>query len=81
MVRNPEYFITIVEAGSLTKSGEKMLYVSQPYLSQYLKHLEQSLGVELSITLSHRSHRPTPVSYFISTSSARSGRKKILNIC
>lgn len=46
MVRNPEYFIAIVEAGSLTKAAKK-IYVSQPYLSQYLKQLEQSLGVEL----------------------------------
>ena len=41
-----EYFIAIVESGSLTKAAEK-LYVSQPSLSQYLKKLETSLGVEL----------------------------------
>lgn len=46
MIRNPEYFIAIVESGSLTKAAKK-LYLSQPYLSQYLKQLEQSLGVEL----------------------------------
>lgn len=44
--RNYEYFIAIVEAGSLTKAAEK-LYVSQPSLSQYLKRLEASLGVDL----------------------------------
>lgn len=43
---NYEYFVAIVEAGSLTKAAEK-LYVSQPSLSQYLKRLENSLGVEL----------------------------------
>lgn len=41
-----EYFIAIVEAGSLTKAAER-LYVSQPSLSQYLKRLETSLNVEL----------------------------------
>lgn len=44
--RNYEYFVAIVEAGSLTKAAER-LYVSQPSLSQYLKRLEASLGVEL----------------------------------
>lgn len=44
--RNYEYFVAIVEAGSLTKAAER-LYVSQPSLSQYLKRLETSLGVEL----------------------------------
>lgn len=44
--KHPEYFISIVENGSLTRAAEK-LYVSQPYLSQYLKRLEQNLGVEL----------------------------------
>lgn len=46
MIRNPEYFAAIVEAGSLTKAAQK-LYVSQPYLSQYLKQLEQNLNIEL----------------------------------
>lgn len=44
--RNYEYFVAIVEAGSVTKAAER-LYVSQPSLSQYLKRLETSLGVEL----------------------------------
>lgn len=43
---NYEYFVTIVESESLTKAAEK-LYVSQPSLSQYLKRLENNLGVEL----------------------------------
>lgn len=44
--RNYEYFLTIADSGSLTKAAEQ-LYVSQPSLSQYLKRLERSLGVEL----------------------------------
>ncbi|HBK04162.1 MAG TPA: hypothetical protein DDY87_07295 [Clostridiales bacterium] len=44
--RNYEYFLTIADSGSLTKAAEQ-LYVSQPSLSQYLKRLESSLGVEL----------------------------------
>lgn len=44
--RNYEYFIAIAESGSLTKAAE-LLYISQPSLSQYLKRLETSLGVEL----------------------------------
>lgn len=44
--KHPEYFVSIVENGSLTRAAEK-LYVSQPYLSQYLKRLEQNLGVKL----------------------------------
>ena len=44
--RNYEYFVAIVQAGSLTKAAEK-LYVSQPSLSQYVKRLEESLGVTL----------------------------------
>ena len=43
---NYEYFVTIVETGSLTKAAEK-LYISQPSLSQYLKRLENSLGIDL----------------------------------
>ena len=41
-----DYFITIAETGNLTKASE-ILYVSQPSLSQYLKRLEKSLGLEL----------------------------------
>lgn len=44
--QNLNYFLTIVEEGSITKAAEK-LFVSQPSLSQYLKRLESSLGVEL----------------------------------
>ena len=45
-LRNTEYFIAIADSGSLTKAAE-LLYISQPSLSQYLKRLERSLGVEL----------------------------------
>ncbi|RKJ78460.1 LysR family transcriptional regulator [Pyramidobacter sp. CG50-2] len=43
---NNDYFIAIVECGSATKAAEKLL-VSQSSLSQYLKRLEEFLGVEL----------------------------------
>lgn len=46
LFRNYDYFIAIADAGSLTRAAER-LYVSQPSLSQYLKRLEASLGVEL----------------------------------
>ena len=32
-IKNPEYFITTVREGSISKAAEK-LYLSQPYLSQ-----------------------------------------------
>lgn len=46
ITQNPDYFIAIVQSGSLTKAAEK-LFVSQPALSQYLKRLESDLGIEL----------------------------------
>ena len=46
VLHNYEYFVAIVDEGSLTKAAEH-LYVSQPSLSQYLKRLEANLGVEL----------------------------------
>lgn len=46
MIKKPEYFAAIVEAGSLTRAA-KQLYVSQSYLSQYVKQLEASLDTEL----------------------------------
>lgn len=52
-VKNPEYFITIANERSISKSAEK-LYLSQPYLSQYLAKLEANLGV----TLLDCSHTP-----------------------
>lgn len=41
-----DYFLTIVEEGSLSKAAQK-LYLSQPSLSQYLKRMEKRLGVDL----------------------------------
>ena len=52
--RNYEYFLAIADSGSLTKAAEQ-LYVSQPSLSQYLKRLENNLGVELF------DHRASPL--------------------
>lgn len=46
MIKNPEYFMAIVESGSLKKAAER-LYVSSSYLSQYLKKLEEELGIHL----------------------------------
>lgn len=43
---NAEYFVTIVEAGSLTQAAQR-LFVSQSSLSQYLKRLEKSLDIQL----------------------------------
>ena len=43
---NPEYFLVIVEEGTLTRAAQR-LYVSQSSLSQYLKRLENNLGIEL----------------------------------
>lgn len=52
-VKNPEYFLAIVKERSISKAAER-LYLSQPYLSQYLAKLEGSLGV----VLLDRSHSP-----------------------
>lgn len=52
-VKNPEYFLTIVKERSISRAAER-LYLSQPYLSQYLAKLEGNLGV----VLLDRSHSP-----------------------
>ena len=52
-VKNPEYFLTIAKERSISKAAEQ-LYLSQPYLSQYLAKLEHTLGVALM----DRSHTP-----------------------
>lgn len=52
-VKNPEYFLTIAKERSISKAAER-LYLSQPYLSQYLAKLEANLGV----VLLDRSHTP-----------------------
>ncbi|WP_180339338.1 LysR family transcriptional regulator [Peptoniphilus catoniae] len=46
MNKKPEYFITIVKEKSITKAAEK-LFVSQPYLSQYVSRLESELDTKL----------------------------------
>ena len=38
-VKNPEYFLAIVKERSISKAADR-LYLSQPYLSQYLAKLE-----------------------------------------
>ncbi|MBQ3759523.1 MAG: LysR family transcriptional regulator [Synergistaceae bacterium] len=43
---NPDYFLKIVECGSLTKAAEELI-VSQPSLSQYIRRLERSLDAKL----------------------------------
>ncbi len=52
-IKNPEYFLTIVKEKGISRAAER-LYLSQPYLSQYLAKLESALGV----TLLDRSHMP-----------------------
>lgn len=57
-VKNPEYFLTIVKEHSISRAAER-LYLSQPYLSQYLAKLEGNLGVML-LDRSHSPLRLTP---------------------
>ena len=57
-VKNPDYFLTIVKERSISRAAER-LYLSQPYLSQYLAKLENSLGVVL-LDRSHSPLRLTP---------------------
>ena len=45
-VKQQEYFVAIVEEGSLSKAARK-LYISQPTLSQFLSKLEETWGVRL----------------------------------
>ena len=45
-VKQQEYFVAIVEEGSISKAAKK-LYISQPTLSQFLSKLENSLNVRL----------------------------------
>ena len=39
-LRKPEYFLTVAREGSIVKAA-KALYVSEPYLSQYITKLER----------------------------------------
>lgn len=44
--RNPEYFLTIVREGSISRAAEK-LFISQSSLSQHVAKLEEGLDVRL----------------------------------
>lgn len=46
MNRNPEYFLTVVREGNISRAAEK-LYISQPSLSQHIAKLEEALHVKL----------------------------------
>ena len=52
--RNPEYFLAIASEKSISKAAER-LHISQPYLSQYVIHLEKEFGVRL---LDRTKHAP-----------------------
>ncbi len=57
-LKNPEYFQLIVKEGSISRAAEK-LFLSQPYLSQYLHKLEQTVGAVL-LDRAHTPLRLTP---------------------
>ncbi|MGE4487329.1 MAG: LysR family transcriptional regulator [Synergistaceae bacterium] len=44
--KNPEYFLTIAREKSISKAAEK-LHVSQPYLSQHIRRLEEAMEITL----------------------------------
>lgn len=46
IIGNYDYFLEILELGSISKAAKK-LYISQPALSKYLKHLEDALGAKI----------------------------------
>jgi len=53
-VKQQEYFVAIVEEGSISKAAKK-LFISQPTLSQFLSKLESSEGVQLITRSSNNS--------------------------
>ena len=53
-VKQQEYFVAIVEEGSISKAAKK-LFISQPTLSQFLSKLEASEGVQLITRSSNNS--------------------------
>jgi len=46
-LRQLEYFLAVVEHGTLTKAAAAALHLAQPSLSQMIKTLERDLGTEL----------------------------------
>lgn len=52
------YIKTIVEEENMTKASEK-LYISQPYLSKFVRKIENDLGVKIFV----RSHRSVRLTY------------------
>ncbi len=44
--KNPEYFLEVARTGSISGAA-KRLFISQPYLSQYILRLEESFQVKL----------------------------------
>ena len=57
-LRNLRYFITVLEAGSLSRAAG-MLYIAQPALTAQIKKLEAELGAQL-FERSHAGVTPTP---------------------
>lgn len=57
-LKQAHYIKTIAECGSITAAAKK-LYVSQPSLSQMLRHVEEELGVEIF----NRSTAPFQLTY------------------
>src|SRR6202047_3608088 len=50
-LRHLRYFVTVVDAGSLTVAAQRMLHTSQPSLSRQIRDLEDEVGAQL---LTHR---------------------------
>ena len=46
--RNPEYFLAIASEKSISKAAER-LHISQPYLSQYVIHLEKDFAQAIRV--------------------------------
>lgn len=46
IVRNPEYFFMVAKEQSISKAAKK-LFVSEPYLSQYITKLEKEANIKL----------------------------------
>jgi LysR family hca operon transcriptional activator len=46
-LRHLRYFVTVVDAGSLTVAAQRMLHTSQPSLSRQIRDLEDEVGAKL----------------------------------